>query len=109
METVDVRKYEKKLQDRLHELSERLEEIEEDLDEPGDPDSEERATEREGDEVLENLGNRGLVEMRMIHAALARIKDGTFGLCVTCGERISEERLEVLPHTPKCKSCAQSA
>ena len=106
METVDVQKYEKQLQDRLHELSERLEEIEEDLDEPADPDAEERATEREGDEVLENLGNTGLAEMRMIHAALARIKDGTFGLCVACGDPISKERLEVLPHTPKCRNCA---
>jgi RNA polymerase-binding transcription factor DksA len=106
METVDARKYEKKLQDRLHELNERLGEIEEDLDEPADPDVEERATEREGDEVLEELGNTGLAEIKMIQSALARIKDGAFGLCVACGEPISKERLEVLPHAPRCKHCA---
>jgi RNA polymerase-binding transcription factor DksA len=106
MEMVDVQEYEKRLRDRLHELSERLEEIEENLDEPADPDVEERATEREGDEVLENLGNAGLAEIGMIQSALARIKDGTFGLCVACGEPISKERLEVLPHTPRCRRCA---
>ena len=106
MEIADVRKYEKQLADRLRELNERLGEIEEDLDQPADPDVEERATEREGDEVLEKLGNTGLAEIRMIQSALARIKDGTFGLCVACGEPISKERLELLPHAPRCKHCA---
>jgi RNA polymerase-binding transcription factor DksA len=73
---------------------------------PADPDFEERATEREGDEVLEDLGHAGLAEIGMIQAALARIKDKTFGVCVACGEPISKERLDVLPHTPRCKRCA---
>ena len=106
MKTVDVQKFDKQLQDRLRELNERLVEIEEDLDEPADPDAEERATERESDEVLENLGNTGLAEIRMIQAAQARIKNGTYGICAACGEPISVERLEVLPHTPRCKHCA---
>ena len=106
MSTVNVQKYEKRLHDRLTELGERLDDIEEDLDEQADPDFEERATEREGDEVLENLGNAGLTEIRMIQAALARIKNRSFGVCVSCGENISEDRLDVLPHTPRCKNCA---
>ncbi len=106
MKTVDVQKFDKRLRDRLRELNERLVEIEEDLDEPADLDGEERATEREDDEVLENLGHTGLAEIRMIQAAQARIKDGTFGFCAACGEPISKERLEVLPHTPRCKHCA---
>ena len=106
MKKADMQRYEKRLQDRLAELSERLEGIEDDLEEPADPDIEERATEREGDEVLESLGQAGLVEVRLIQAALARIKDGTFGVCAACGEPISNERLEVLPHTPRCKHCA---
>ena len=98
--------YEKRLKDRLAELDDRLQSIEEDLDEPQSPDTEERATEREGDEVLESLGNSGLAEIRMIEAALTRIEDGTFGACVTCGGPISKERLDLLPYTPKCKHCA---
>ena len=106
MKMVDVPRYEKRLRDRLRGLNGRLKKIDEDLDEPADPDVEERATEREGDEVLENLGHAGLAEIKMIQAALARIKDGTFGFCVACGEPISKERLEVLPHAPRCKHCA---
>ena len=98
--------YEKRLKDRLAELDDRLKSIEEDLDEPQSPDTEERATEREGDEVLESLGNSGLAEIRMIEAALTRIEEGTFGACVTCGGPISKERLDLLPYTPKCKHCA---
>ena len=103
---LDVGKYEKRLLDRLNELNDRLESIEEDLDEPADPDAEERATEREGDEVLESLGNAGLMEIKMIQAALARVREGTFGVCVNCGEDISEERLETVPHAPRCRHCA---
>ncbi len=102
----NIKHFEKRLQDRLEELDNRLRGIEEDLDEPQSPDTEERATEREGDEVLESLGKRGLTEIRMIEAALSRVEDGTFGMCVSCGKPISNERLELLPHTPKCKSCA---
>lgn len=106
MKSSDVEKYEKMLQERLAELNERLHEIEHDLDEPADADSEERATERESDEVLEQLGNAGLTEIRMIEAALKRIGDGAYGTCAKCGEDISRERLDVLPHTPMCKNCA---
>ena len=55
----------------LAELNRRMEEIERDLDAPASPDVEERATEREGDEVLESLGNASLIESRMIEAAPA--------------------------------------
>ena len=53
----------------------------------------ELATEREADEVLEDLGSSARTEMRMIEAALARMNEGEYGFCVTCGEPISEERL----------------
>lgn len=101
----DIQKYEQLLRDRLRELDERLGEIEHDLDAPADPDSEERATEREGDEVLENLGMAGLAEIRMIQAALDRIKKGTYGICVACGEPISDARLDIVPQAPRCKQC----
>ena len=102
----DVARYEARLRKRLAELQKRLTGIEEALDEEPDPDAEERATEREGDEVLEGLGQAGLAEIRMIEAALARVEDGSFGVCVNCGETISDERLEVVPHAPRCRNCA---
>ncbi len=106
MKKADLQRYESRLKDRLNELTHRLEEIEEDLDEPADQDAEERATEREGDEVLESLGQAGLAEIKMIQSALTRIEDREYGECVSCGEPISTERLDVVPHTPLCRNCA---
>ena len=98
--------FEDRLNSRLRDLNARLSGVEAELDQPVDADSEERATEREGDEVLESLGNAGLLEIKMIQAALGRIADGTFGKCVACGEPISEERLNAVPHAARCKRCA---
>ncbi|MDH5453596.1 MAG: TraR/DksA C4-type zinc finger protein [Paracoccaceae bacterium] len=69
-------------------------------------DWEEMAVEREGDEVLEDLGAAAQLELRMIDAAMLRLAEGEYGDCVRCGERISEERLDLLPATPFCRNCA---
>ena len=102
----DMNHYEGVLRDRLTELQARLETVEHELDQPADQDIEERATEREGDEVLEGLGTAGLAEIRQIEAALGRIAEGSFGICVACGDPISDERLAVVPHAARCRNCA---
>lgn len=99
-------KFEPRLRARLAELEARLREIETELVRPGDPDDEERAIEREGDEVHEAQGRAGLDEIRMIRAALDRIEKGEYGYCVNCGEEIAEARLEVVPHAARCRNCA---
>lgn len=106
---VDVAQFEKRLNDRLAELGHRLEEVEHQLDEPIPADFEERATDREGDEVLEGLGHAGEQEIRMILAALKRVKAGEFGVCVQCGDDISPQRLDAVPHAPLCRDCASKA
>jgi len=106
MPVKDVNQFETRLRKRLRDLNTRLSGVEAELDQPADADFEERATEREGDEVLESLGNAGLLEIRMIQAALGRIADGTFGECVACGEPISEERMNAVPHAARCRRCA---
>jgi len=95
------------LEARLQELKARLRRIEHDLDQPVSEDFSEAAVEREEEEVLEDLGTAGLNEIRMIEAALDRVTQGTYGICVTCGDPIGEERLDVLPQTPKCRNCAR--
>jgi len=44
-----------------------------------------------------------------VNAALARLDEGTFGVCVECGTTISEERLNAIPYTAYCVRCARSA
>lgn len=40
-----------------------------------------------------------------IREALARIDNGEFGICESCGEEISEERLRARPVTTLCIDC----
>lgn len=39
-------------------------------------------------------------------AANARLKDGTFGVCVVCGSRIAPARLVARPYADTCINCA---
>lgn len=102
----DIAKRKEQLERRLAYLENRLENIEDQLDDPKSADWEENAVESEGDEVLQEMGTMGLEEIKAIKAALKRIEDGTYGYCVVSGEKISEERLDLLPHTPFCKEHA---
>ena len=94
---------------RLGELDQRLHKIEDRLDDPVSKDWEDQAVEREDTEVLEDLGNAGLKEMDMIRAAIKRMEEGTYGDCLKCGEGISMERLEAVPHAALCRNCAADA
>lgn len=99
----------KALQDRKRFLESSLDQIEATLDTQPSKDFEDRATEREGDEVMERLGNAELLELKQINAALARHEQGTFGICVQCGGAVSAERLAIVPHAALCKDCAKRA
>jgi RNA polymerase-binding protein DksA len=43
--------------------------------------------------------------LKAIEGALERIDEGTFGICQTCREPISEERLEAIPYATQCIDC----
>jgi RNA polymerase-binding protein DksA len=43
--------------------------------------------------------------LQYLNRALEMIQDGTFGICVTCGQLISKERLLEVPHTTSCFEC----
>jgi DnaK suppressor protein len=49
--------------------------------------------------TLADTDSAVLVQVR---AALKRIEDGTFGMCVVDGKPIEEKRLEAVPWTPYC-------
>ncbi|MBP9950390.1 MAG: TraR/DksA C4-type zinc finger protein [Cypionkella sp.] len=94
------------LQTRLADLQGRMTGIEAELDSHDNKDWDDLAAERESDEVLEGMGVNAQHEVRMINAALERIEAGVYGVCVKCGDKISQERLDVLPFTPFCRKCA---
>ena len=57
---------------------------------------------REIDYTLEENSENVLAA---IDAALKRIEDGTYGICVDRGEQIPVERLEAIPWTTLCIDC----
>ena len=44
-----------------------------------------------------------------IEAAIARIEDGTYGLCETCNARIPKSRLQAIPYASQCVRCAEKS
>jgi RNA polymerase-binding transcription factor DksA len=98
-------KFEKILRGRLADLNRRLHLVDSDLGRRKDADDEDRAVELENNDVLEGFGRAGQEEVRAINAALQRLENGTFGICVKCGSPISEARLEAVPFAVTCQSC----
>ncbi len=95
------------LKARMAQLSERVERLEEDLRQPLDRDFAEQATGTEASDANEALEGASRAEIAQIRAALGRIEDGTYGICVTCGESIAPARLEALPFAQHCIDCAR--
>lgn len=58
------------------------------------------------DDVLEQLSVRRLDG---IDRALDAMERGSFGICLTCGERIERDRLRALPDAGRCIACARAA
>jgi RNA polymerase-binding protein DksA len=46
-------------------------------------------------------------ELQDIEAALARIADGSYGVCIDCGEEIGRARLKAYPTARRCLPCQQ--
>jgi len=95
-----------KLETRRDEIIAEMKEIDDRLREPESPDDEDRATEREEDEVLEGLGSAAAEELASINDALERMELGTYGTCTRCGNEINEDRLAAIPHASLCIKCA---
>lgn len=51
-------------------------------------------------------GRRREAELKRIAAALARIDEGDYGYCLSCGEEIAPRRLELDPTIAVCVDCA---
>ena len=51
--------------------------------------------------------DRHIQGMRDIEAAFQRIKEGTYGVCVDCGDDIALERLRAWPTAKRCHACQQ--
>jgi DnaK suppressor protein len=44
-------------------------------------------------------------KLQEIEAALARIRDGSYGICIDCGGEIGRARLKADPRAKRCPAC----
>lgn len=51
------------------------------------------------------LRDRAGQHLELVDAALARLEDGTFGICLRCGKPIAPARLDALPWAAHCIDC----
>ena len=68
-------------------------------------DSADVAFEAGSDEMASHLAELDARELSQIDRALARLKQGTYGSCEGCSEKIPVGRLNALPYTTLCIEC----
>jgi DnaK suppressor protein len=63
-------------------------------------------------EIALRLGERSSKVVADIDQALLRMKEGSYGICIRCGEPINERRLEAVPtarYDAQCQALIESA
>ena len=89
------------------ELQKRVSTIHEHASDPLEQDSAEQAAQLGNVAVVSALESEAVQQIAEIGAALQRLDAGTYGICVSCGEPISEGRLKVRPAATQCLDCAE--
>ena len=110
--SLDINALRTQLVRRRTELRTRQVKVERDRRHSDDPlvaDFPEQALQTQNDAVLEGIDEAALVEIREIDAALARIDEGRYGICRSCGEPISAQRLRAMPQAVTCVDCGDRA
>jgi DnaK suppressor protein len=69
------------------------------------PDPTDRATLESDRNFMLRIRDRERKLIVKIREALQRIEDGTFGLCDSCGDEITADRLKARPVTTLCIEC----
>jgi len=66
-----------------------------------------RAASSYNKEFLFSQSNNDRQLLMMVDGALARIREGSFGECISCGKEINAKRLEAVPWTRHCIECQE--
>jgi len=104
----DTAQVRKRLEDELRTLLRRARTIEDDLRHPLEADWAEQAIDLADDEALEGIDDVLRREVAQVRAAIARLDQGRYGICTSCGTRIDDRRLAALPTALTCIACARS-
>ena len=106
----DTEKYRRLLEEKKATLSAELAKTrsaEEETTEEATQDIADKAVSSYTREFLYSLTDGERSTLLLIDDALARIDEGTYGLCIHCGSPMLEKRLSAVPWTPYCLDCQE--
>jgi len=110
MEKKKLDTFKKRLETRQQELRRMVSRTQQDgrsADEDTAQDIADRAASSYTKEFLFHQSNNDRQLLQMVEGALSRIREGTFGECISCGKEINPKRLEAVPWTRHCIECQE--
>ncbi|HZP63990.1 MAG TPA: TraR/DksA family transcriptional regulator [Terriglobales bacterium] len=110
MEKKKIEQFKKRLETRQQELRRMVSRTQQDgrsADEDTAQDIADRAASSYTKEFLFHQSNNDRQLLQMVEGALSRIREGTFGECISCGKEINPKRLEAVPWTRHCIECQE--
>ena len=110
MDKKKIEYFKKRLETRLHDLSRAVSRTQQDgrtADEDTAQDIADRAASSYTKEFLFSQSNNDRQLLQMVESALSRIREGSFGECISCGKEINPKRLEAVPWTRHCIECQE--
>ena len=102
--------YKKKLQTRREELLRAISRTEQEgreADEDPTVDLADKAANSYTKEFLFGQTHNDRSLLQLVDDALARIKNSSFGECISCNEELQQKRLEAVPWTRYCINCQE--
>ena len=112
MDKKKLDQFKKRLESRQQELRRTVLRTEQDgrtVDEDSAQDIADRAASSYTKEFLFHQSNNDRQLLQMVEKALSRIREGSFGECISCGKEINAKRLEAVPWTRHCIECQEKA
>ncbi len=100
-----LKKIEKQLLKKYDEIKKVGEAYQDQLDEKLPEDSKEALNLKQAQDLAESIEGMEQNELALIVQALKRITDGTFGVCLDCGQSIPVERIKAIPYAENCVKC----
>jgi len=110
MDKKKLEAFKKRLEARQQELRRNVSRTQQDgrsSDEDSAQDIADKAASSYNKEFLFHQSNAERQLLQMVEGALARIQDGSFGQCISCGQEINPKRLEAVPWTRHCIECQE--
>ena len=111
MDKKKLETFKKRLETRQHELRRTVTRTQADGrvadEDTAAADIADRAASSYNKEFLFSQSNNERQLLMMVDGALARIREGSFGECISCGKEINAKRLEAVPWTRHCIECQE--